>query len=195
VPFRSGTAGYDTFRIPAVLMAERGTLLAFAEGRKDSAADYGDIDTVLRRSSDGGCTWDALQVVADGAGDTLGNPTPVLDPRTGLVSLLLCRTTGRSQNRRVYVLHSADDGADWTQPREITSSVKRPDWRWYATGPGHAIALRRGPHPGRLLAPGNHSAQRAKAGRSPAAMRCTATTGAPAGMSAMSRTFLVDGCT
>ncbi|MCW2873607.1 MAG: nedA1 [Streptomyces oryziradicis] len=157
VPFRSGTEGYDTFRIPAALMAGRNTLLAFAEGRKNSAADDGDIDTVLRRSSDGGCTWGRLQVIADGGADTLGNPAPVADPRTGRVVLLLCRTTSRSPNRRVYVLHSNDNGATWTRPREITSAVKRPDWRWYATGPGHAIALRRGPHAGRLLAAANHS--------------------------------------
>jgi sialidase-1 len=157
VPFRSGTEGYDTFRIPAAIMAGGKTLLAFAEGRKNSAADDGDIDTVLKRSSDGGCTWGPLQVIADGGGDTLGNPTPVVDPRSGRVVLLLCRTTGHSPNRRVYLLHSADNGATWTRPREITSAVKRPDWRWYATGPGHAIALRQGPHAGRLLAPANHS--------------------------------------
>jgi sialidase-1 len=35
--------------------------------------------------------------------------------------------------------------------------VKRADWRWYATGPGHAVRLRHGPHAGRLLVPANHS--------------------------------------
>lgn len=36
--------------------------------------------------------------------------------------------------------------------------MKPANWRWYATGPGHAIALRRGPYAGRLVVPSNHSA-------------------------------------
>jgi sialidase-1 len=42
------------------------------------------------------------------------------------------------QSRRVFVQHSRDDGRHFSPPREITSQVKRPSWRWYATGPGHA---------------------------------------------------------
>jgi sialidase-1 len=155
VPFRSGTQGYHTFRIPAVLRVGRRTVLAFAEGRRRSAADDGDIDTVLKRSSDGGCTWGRLQVVAAGRGSTMGNPTPVADPRTGRVVLLLCRGAGAA--RRVYVTTSADGGASWERAREITAAVKPASWRWYATGPGHAIALRHGRYAGRLLIPANHT--------------------------------------
>lgn len=50
----SGSEGYHTFRIPALLTTSSGTLLAFAEGRKNSASDTGDIDLVLKRSFDGG---------------------------------------------------------------------------------------------------------------------------------------------
>jgi sialidase-1 len=155
VPFRSGTEGYHTFRIPAVVRVGEATLLAFAEGRRDSAADDGDIDVVLRRSPDGGCTWEPLQVIADAGAETFGNPTPVVDPRTGRVVLLICRDTGRE--RLVHELHSDSDGRSWSPPRDITSTVKPAGWRWYATGPGHAIALSRGPHAGRLLAPANHT--------------------------------------
>jgi sialidase-1 len=55
------------------------------------------------------------------------------------------------------VQHSDDDGRTWSAPREITAEAKLPNWRWYATGPGHAIALRRGEHAGRLVVPANHS--------------------------------------
>jgi sialidase-1 len=157
VPFRSGTDGYHTFRIPAVVRTGEHTVLAFAEGRRNSAADDGDIDVVLRRSSDGGCTWGRLQLVADSGSDTSGNPTPVVDPATGRVVLLICRTT-HDGARRVYVLHSDDGGASWSRPRDLTAGLKPPDWRWYATGPGHAVALRRGPYAGRLLVPANHTA-------------------------------------
>jgi sialidase-1 len=156
VPFRSGTQGYHTFRIPAALRIGKRTVLAFAEGRRRSAADDGDIDTVLKRSSDGGCTWGRLQVVAAGRGKTFGNPTPVADPRTGRVVLLLCR--GAGDTRQVYVSTSTNGGTSWSRPREITAAVKPANWRWYATGPGHAIALRHGRYAGRLLVPANHTA-------------------------------------
>jgi sialidase-1 len=169
VPYRAGTSGYHTFRIPAITATPEGVLLAFAEGRRNSAADDGDIDLVLRRSFDGGCTWGPLQVVADAGQDTAGNPAPVVDPATGDVVLLSCRTLAGATERdiasgavdpgvrRVYVQRSSDAGATWTAQRDITDDVKLPNWAWYATGPGHAVALRTGPHRGRLLVPANHS--------------------------------------
>ncbi|MER6674705.1 sialidase family protein [Streptomyces sp. NPDC000983] len=171
VPFVSGEGGYDTYRIPAAVTTDRGTLLAFAEGRHDGAGDTGNIDVVLRRSADGGCTWGPLTVVAAGGGDTRGNPAPVVDPRTGAVVLVTSYNSGAvtegqimrgevtpEQGRRVFVQRSRDDGRTFGAPLEITAQVKRPDWRWYATGPGHAVALRHGPHAGRLVVPANHSA-------------------------------------
>ncbi len=80
VPYVSGDGGYDTYRIPATVVTGRGTVLAFAEGRHNSAGDTGNIDVVLRRSTDGGCTWGPAAVVAAGDGDTRGNPAPVVDP-------------------------------------------------------------------------------------------------------------------
>ncbi|MER6067332.1 sialidase family protein [Streptomyces sp. NPDC001817] len=166
VPYVSGQGGYAAYRIPAVVKTGYGTLLAFAEGRRDGVGDTGDIDVVLRRSTDGGCTWGPLTVVADGHGDTRGNPAPVVDPRTGDVVLVTCANSGKATEdqirrgaaqRRVFVQRSRDDGRHFTPPVDITAQVKRPGWRWYATGPGHAVALTRGPHTGRLLVPANHS--------------------------------------
>ncbi|MDG4857167.1 sialidase family protein [Streptomyces sp. T-3] len=171
VPYRAGEAGYDTYRIPAAVKTRAGTLLAFAEGRVGGAGDTGNIDVVLRRSTDGGCTWGPLTVVAAGQGDTRGNPAPVVDPRTGRVVLVTSYNSGKvteaqimrgeatpEQSRRVFVQTSGDDGRSFTPPRDITATTKLPDWRWYATGPGHAVALTRGPHAGRLVVPSNHSA-------------------------------------
>ena len=79
VVFRSGEAGYGCFRIPAIVRSPGGALLAFAEGRVKNCGDFGDVDIVLKRSTDGGNTWSSLRVVA--ANDTLqaGNPAPVFD--------------------------------------------------------------------------------------------------------------------
>ena len=51
---RSGQEGYGRFRIPALLVTPRGTLLAFCEGRTKAGPLTGDIDLVLKRSFDGG---------------------------------------------------------------------------------------------------------------------------------------------
>ena len=50
-------------------------------------------------------------------------------------------------------MRSTDDGGHWSAPVEITSSVKRPGWTWYATGPGIGIQTRTG----RLVVPANHA--------------------------------------
>lgn len=162
--FESGQGGYDTYRIPALLTTRDGTLLAFCEGRKNSRSDTGNIDLLLKRSTDGGATWSEQQVVWDDAGNTCGNPCPVQDAASGRISLLLTHNLGTDSERQivagqsegtrtVWVAHSDDDGLTWTAPREITSDVKLPNWTWYATGPGIGIQLQHGPHRGRLVVP------------------------------------------
>ncbi len=145
--FASGKEGYHTYRIPAIVVTNQGTLLAFCEGRKTGRADHGDLDLVLRRSTDGGRTWQAMQLVHEEGGNakiTIGNPCPVVDRSTGTVWLPFCRN-----NDRVLITHSRDDGKTWADPADITSHVKKPAWGWYATGPGHGIQLT----DGRLLVP------------------------------------------
>lgn len=152
--FSGGQDGYHTFRIPAIVSTNAGTLLAFSEGRKDNGRDAGDIDMVLRRSTDHGKTWGPLAIVyeeGDTAKTTIGNPGPVVDRSTGTIWLPFCR-----DNDDVFVTHSDDDGQTWSQPIEITADVKRPDWGWYATGPGNGIQLTVGPHAGRLVVPCDH---------------------------------------
>ena len=58
--FEKNMEGYATFRIPAIIRTNSGTLLAFAEGRRFSNSDSGDIDLVMRRSTDHGKTWQKL---------------------------------------------------------------------------------------------------------------------------------------
>ncbi len=59
--FISGEGGYDTYRIPSVIMTTDGTLLAFCEGRKESTSDAGNVDLLLKRSNDGGKSWSKQQ--------------------------------------------------------------------------------------------------------------------------------------
>lgn len=150
--YSSGNDGYHTYRIPAVLAAANGTLLAFCEGRRNSRSDHGDIDLLVKRSEDGGQSWSAQRVVYSEAGEvTIGNPCPVADAETGAVWMLFCR-----DNVDVLVTHSKDDGLAWSDPIDITEDVRKKAWTWYATGPGVGIQLRNGTRKGRLLIPCDH---------------------------------------
>ena len=152
--FTGGIGGYYGYRIPALTTTASGALLAFCEGRKNSLSDQGDIDILLRRSTDQGVTWSAPQVVVEEGGTApiaFGNPAPVLDETTGYIHLLCCRN-----NQRVFHLVSTDDGLSWSTSVEITSAVAQPSWVWYATGPVHGIQLKRGIHMGRLVIPCDH---------------------------------------
>ncbi|PXY17944.1 sialidase family protein [Prauserella flavalba] len=169
VPFTSGTEGYHTFRIPALVRTASGELLAFAEGRVESAGDTGAIEVVLRRSADGGRTWGPLSVVSSNGNATAGNPAPVvldggdivlLTTRNGHVTEreIMEGLVSEADTRRVFVQRSTDGGHTFSPAREITAQAKEPGWRWYATGPCHAIQLRHGRHAGRIVVPANHSA-------------------------------------
>jgi sialidase-1 len=163
----SGAGGYDTYRIPALLVTKAGTLLAFCEGRTASQSDTGDIDLLVKRSEDNGDTWSGQQVVWDDGANVCGNPCPVLDTDTGVIWLLLTWNLGTDHERqiidqtsedtrRVFVTHSDDDGKTWAPSTEITGDTKEDNWTWYATGPCTGIQLQRGPHAGRLVIPCDH---------------------------------------
>jgi sialidase-1 len=165
--YTSGSDGYQCFRIPAIVTTTQGTLLAFAEGRKNGCSDAGDIDLVVKRSVDGGKSWSEIEVVRDDGTNTCGNPAPVVDRTTGRIVLLSTWNLGTDQEpqiiegtsrdtRRVFVQCSSDDGKSWSEPREITGDVKRPEWTWYATGPVNGIQVEHGKFRGRLIIPCDH---------------------------------------
>lgn len=162
--YNQGTDGFEVYRIPAIVKSKSNTLLAFAEARKArSNGDSGDIDLVVKRSSDNGKTWSKQITIWNDGQNTCGNPVPIVDDR-GRIHLLMtwnfqtdkwgAITNGTGEDsRRPYYTYSDDDGITWAQPVEITSSVKKEKWDWYATGPCHGIQIQKGIHKGRLVAP------------------------------------------
>ncbi len=149
--FVAGTGGVDTYRIPSLLVAADGSLLAFCEARKVSIADASPTDLVLRRSLDGGRTWLPTQVLVRGAGDeAIMNPTPVLDRTDGRI-LLFCMSanTGGENHNRLLLLSSADNGAAWSAPEEAAPRVAGY-LDTFVPGAGVGIQMRGG----RLIIPG-----------------------------------------
>ncbi len=166
---------YHSFRIPSIVRSTQGTLIAFAEGRQCSAADFGNINLVYKRSFDHGKTWTKLaEVVGSGAG-TWGNPTAVVDEATGTIWLFMnWNAENISQNastnpctgnatsavgsgdRPVFVSKSTDDGASWTKPVDMTAALQPGGMGWDAVGPGVGIYTSVGASAGRLIIPATH---------------------------------------
>ncbi len=179
--FTNGTEGYVCFRIPAIIKADNGNLLAFAEGRKQNCGDFGNVDIVYKISKDHGASWSQLKLVVDQQELQAGNPGPVVvESSDGTSRIFLFYNTGiasehetREGNglREVMFITSDDHGFSWSKPTNITAQVNRPnrpdlnpnyaykeDWRSYAVTPGHALQLKKGKYKGRILVPANHSA-------------------------------------
>jgi sialidase-1 len=142
--FLAGKGGYFCYRIPALAVSTKGTILAFCEARKNNCWDNAGINIVLRRSFDNGKTWQEMQVIAESGVDTINNPATVVDRETGAIWLTFCKN-----NQQVFATQSKDDGVTWSKPVEITQQVKDPAWHYVFTGPGHGIQLKSG----RLLIP------------------------------------------
>lgn len=180
--FISGNEGHKSYRIPAVVSLPAGELLAFAEGRVNSSSDYGDVNIVLKRSSDQGKTWSSLSTVVDYDRLQAGNPAPVvdlLDPSYPKGRIFLYYNTGNNHEaevrkgngiREVWYKTSADGGRSWSEAVNITLQVHKPnqpelnpayrfaeDWRHYANTPGHALQLTSGLYKGRIYIAANHS--------------------------------------
>lgn len=181
--FTSGTESHKSYRIPAIISLPNGELLAIAEGRVHGAGDFGDINIVMKRSTDKGQTWGALQYIAEF--DTLqcGNPAPVVDltdPQYPQGRIFLFYNTGNNHEgevrkgkgyKQVWYKTSTNGGRTWTEPTDITLQVHRPnypqanaaynfkeDWRTYANTPGHAMQFQTGKYKGRIYVAANHSA-------------------------------------
>ncbi len=162
--FRAGEDGYHTYRIPSVVVTQKGTLVAFAEGRKESPRDQGPTDMVLKRSVDGGQTWLPMQVVVQAVPHAAMDPCPVVD-HTGVIWLVYDRwpqgfrgkvTPGLGPDAvSRWVTSSVDDGVTWAPPVNITASTKKPHWTGMAHGPGVGIRTRTN----RLVIPTNQHAE------------------------------------
>ena len=172
-----GIARYHVF---GLVRSVRGTLLAFAEARL-KRGDHDPHHLVVRRSRDGGRTWDPNLVVerADGTFwaaqgqpgklECWTNCGPVVEEQSGRIFFFYALNEGSREQRftRVFYRWSDDDGLNWQSGDrgdggrvEVTHLLadNPHGWTFHMPGPGHGIQLRhqQGRHAarnGRLVLP------------------------------------------
>jgi sialidase-1 len=167
---QEGGNGSSNYRIPSLVEAPDGSLLAFIEGRPSSAdpGAAGIINISLKRSIDQGRTWLPVQVLHQDSLYDYSDPRPVVDKTTGTIYVFytqwedLCAQNGDCVNPGDpnYLLYrsSTDNGVTWSNAVNISAQVKDPTWRSINAGPGQGIQLQwqtaaQGEHNNRLIIP------------------------------------------
>lgn len=144
--FDTGYAGSRSYRIPSLVKTHMGTLIAGADQRTSVSNDAPNhINFVIRRSTDGGKTWDPLQTVIDMPGKNLGklgasaiDSCPVLDPEgkserinvlidinPGGIGLTNCKTdVGVDECGRIKLIDRL--GGKYAAAMDASAAVKLP---------------------------------------------------------------------
>jgi sialidase-1 len=158
--------GSPFYRIPALAVSTKGTVLAAYDARPTLRDLPSNIAVIVRRSRDHGRSWEAPIVVRrDAAPVGYGDPSFVVDRETGRLFLFYAASVnqgifgskkGNDESdpdiHQADVSFSDDDGLTWTH-RRITKAIKKPEWVSLFASSGAGIQLRQGAHRGRLLQP------------------------------------------
>ena len=129
--FQPGDYNSTNYRIPGVITAKDGSIVAVTDKRKYNQGDLPeDIDIVCRRSTDGGHTWSEPYTIAQGTGYNHGFGDCVLawtNDDNGLIAgfvggVGLWNSTP-SNPIRSYIARSYDTGQTWTEREDITDFI------------------------------------------------------------------------
>ena len=122
------------FRIPSIVTAPNGDLIAAIDERVPSCGDLKwskDINIVIRRSVDNGKTWSEIEKVADFPfGQSASDPSMIVDKQTNEI-FLFYNFMDLDKEKDVYYLHvvkSSDNGKTWSKAQDITSQIAKPEW-------------------------------------------------------------------
>lgn len=128
-------AEVSCYRIPAIITAVNGDLIAAIDERVPSCGDLKwskDINIVIRRSVDNGDSWSEIETVVDYPfGKSASDPSMIVDKVTGAIFLFF-NFMDLDNEKDIYyfkVVKSIDNGQTWSSPIDITSQIAKPEWQ------------------------------------------------------------------
>lgn len=150
-----GDHNSTNYRIPAIITAKDGSIVAVTDKRKYNEGDLPeDIDIVCNRSTDGGHTWSEPYTIALGTGVNHGFGDCALawsNDDNGLIAGFVGGPglwySTPSNPIRTYICKSYDNGQTWTEPEDITNFIfgdncivpEQRTWRASFFGSGNGL--------------------------------------------------------
>ncbi len=158
--YQPGDYNSMNYRIPAVITAKDGSIVAVTDKRKYNEGDLPqDIDIVCNRSTDGGHTWSEPTTIALGTGVNHGFGDCALawsNDENGLIAAFVggvgLWNSTPSNPIHSYISRSYDNGQTWTEPEDITHFIfgdnciipEHQTWRASFFGSGNGLRTSKG---------------------------------------------------
>ncbi len=153
--YQPGDYNSANYRIPAVITAKDGSIVAVTDKRKYNEGDLPeDIDIVCNRSTDEGHSWSEPVTIAQGTGVNHGFGDCALawsNDENGLIAGFVggpgLWSSTPSNPIRSYISRSYDNGQTWTEPEDITHFIfgdncivpEHQTWRASFFGSGNGL--------------------------------------------------------